>query len=85
MTYHPGTTLTNEHNAEERLTLRYSHLGNFVRPPYAFFEEAFPGLVSRELHEDLVWHIHQETQKRWGLKRNSDVMAPMLVPEDYAF
>lgn len=85
MTYHPGTAITNEHNAEERLTLRYSHLGNFVRPPYAFFEEAFPGLVSRELHEDLVWHIHQETQKRWGLKRNSDVMPPIFIPDDYAF
>jgi biotin synthase-like enzyme len=83
MTYHPGTKLTTEHNVEERLSLRYSHLGNFVRPPYAYFEEAFPGLVSRELHEDLIWHIHQETQKKWGLKRNFKVMPEMFIPGDY--
>jgi hypothetical protein len=45
------------------------------RPPYIYFEEAFPGVVSRRLSEDDIWFIHDATAKRWGTTRNSAELA----------
>ncbi|MEM1144778.1 MAG: B12-binding domain-containing radical SAM protein [Pseudomonadota bacterium] len=70
LTYHPGTEVTIRHDAEGRICLRNAKLGEFIRPPYAFFEEAFPGMVSKQLTEELIWHIHKETEERWGAARN---------------
>ena len=82
MTYHPGTEITRRHGRENRLKFSNAELGEFIRPPYSYFEEAFPGMVSRELTEELIWYIHNQTQARWKSKRNMNAMeAPML--EDF--
>lgn len=78
LTYHPGTAITRNHAMEERLDYHSSNIHN--RPPYVFFEEAFPEVVSRELSESDIWHIHFETQKRWGQRRNSNQMPETRVP-----
>jgi len=82
MTYHPGTEITSRHNRESRLSLQYATLGDFVREPYSFFEEAFPGMVSQVLTEELIWHIHDHTLHRWGKGRNSNAMEILVLPED---
>jgi radical SAM superfamily enzyme YgiQ (UPF0313 family) len=68
LTYHPGTEITRRHGMDNQLD--YASEGVEVPPPYSFFEEAYPGVVSRLLTEDNIWRIHRETQKRWGHIRN---------------
>ena len=80
LTYHPGTEITRKHNVEDSLDYHSEHIDN--KPPYVYFEEAFPGVVSRELSEEDIWYIHRETQERWGSKRNqSQMVEPSLPPE----
>lgn len=69
LTYHPATAITRMHGVTEELDYHSPTVEN--RPPYTFFEEAFPGVVSRQLSEADIWHIHQMTEKRWGSQRNS--------------
>lgn len=45
-----------------------------------YFEEAFPGVVSRSLTEEDLWHIHQSARDRWSSHRNDTVMAPVRLP-----
>jgi radical SAM superfamily enzyme YgiQ (UPF0313 family) len=67
LTYHPNTEIARLHGRQD--TLDY-HSANFdTRPPYTFFEEAFPEVVSITLTEEDIWLIHQETKRRWGKKR----------------
>jgi len=80
MTYHPGTAITREHGTEDRLRLKNATLGEFIREPYSYFEEAFPGMVSRELNEELILLIHNETKKRWGTGRNMNPMKKVEFP-----
>lgn len=74
LTYHPNTAITHQHQMEEKLDYHSLNLDN--RPPYSYFEEAFPAVVSKYLTEEKIWHIHRQTQERWGNKRN---LAPMLA------
>nr|QVT76737.1 radical SAM protein [Streptomyces sp.] len=69
LTYHPGTPITRAHGMREKLDYHSPDVRN--RPPYTFFEEAFPGVVSRRLSEDEVWYIHEATARRWGSVRHS--------------
>jgi hypothetical protein len=77
LTYHPGTAIAHDHIGEQ---LDY-HSPRPNRPPYTFFEEAYPGLVSRNLDEDAIWSIHREADRRWGQRRNHDqsVADPMAT------
>lgn len=68
LTYHPGTEITRQHGMEDLLD--YASPGVEVPPPYSFFEEAYPGVVSRLLTEDHIWRIHRESRARWGHVRN---------------
>lgn len=67
LTYHPNTEITRLHNKHHSLDYHSTDLGTY--PPYTFFEEAFPGVVSVALSEEDIWFIHRETQRRWGKKR----------------
>ncbi|WP_199790523.1 B12-binding domain-containing radical SAM protein [Streptomyces ipomoeae] len=69
LTYHPATRITRDHGMQDRLDYHSPDVDN--RPPYIYFEEAFPGVVSRRLSEDDIWFIHESTAKRWGAIRNS--------------
>ncbi|MFI0977586.1 B12-binding domain-containing radical SAM protein [Streptomyces sp. NPDC021093] len=69
LTYHPATRITRDHDMQDRLDYHSPDVDN--RPPYIYFEEAFPGVVSRRLSEDDIWFIHEATAKRWGTVRNS--------------
>lgn len=69
LTYHPGTGVTQEHGQDK---LDY-HSRKENTPPYTFFEEAYPEVVSKLLTEDTIWYIHEAAQKRWGSVRNSAV------------
>lgn len=69
LTYHPATRITKTHGMREKLDYHSPDIDN--RPPYIYFEEAFPGVVSRRLSEDDIWFIHEATAKRWGTIRNS--------------
>lgn len=80
MTYHPGTEITKRHRREGWLRLKNATLGEFIREPYSYFEEAFPGMVSRNLNEELIWHIHRETKRRWGKGRNMNPMPSVDIP-----
>ncbi|MGW5019548.1 MULTISPECIES: B12-binding domain-containing radical SAM protein [Streptomyces] len=68
LTYHPGTAITAQHG-QNRLDY---HSRKDNRPPFTYFEEAYPEVVSRLLTEDDIWYIHQAADKRWGNIRNSD-------------
>lgn len=68
LTYHPGTAITAQHG-QDRLDY---HSRKDNRPPYTYFEEAYPEVVSKLLTEDDIWHIHQAAERRWGTIRNSD-------------
>jgi radical SAM superfamily enzyme YgiQ (UPF0313 family) len=68
LTYHPATPITRQHDMHEKLDYHSPRIDN--REPYIYFEEAFPGVVSIILSEDDIWHIHNETQRRWGGARN---------------
>lgn len=67
LTYHPGTAITAAHG-QDRLDY---HSRKDNRPPYTYFEEAYPEVVSRLLDEDDIWFIHEASAKRWGSTRNS--------------
>ena len=49
-------------------------------PPYSYCEGAFPAVVSKNLSEDQIWHIREQTRERWGVKRSLDSMAPTTLP-----
>lgn len=67
LTYHPNTEIARLHGRQDSLDY---HSATFEsRPPYTFFEEAFPEVVSINLSEEDIWLIHQETKHRWGKKR----------------
>ncbi|MDO0924227.1 radical SAM protein [Streptomyces sp. TG1A-8] len=68
LTYHPGTAITAQHG-QDRLDY---HSRKDNRPPYTYFEEAYPEVVSRLLTEDDIWYIHTSAEKRWGTTRNLD-------------
>jgi len=78
LTYHPCTEITRLHQKERELDYHSQNFDN--RPPYTYFEEAFPAIVSKNLSEDQIWHIHEQTRKRWGKKRNLNPMAPATLP-----
>ncbi len=69
LTYHPATAITRAHGMADRLDYHSLNVEN--RPPYIYFEEAFPKVVSQRLTEDDIWFIHESTAKRWGTVRNS--------------
>ena len=79
LTYHPNTEITHLHQMENKLDYHSINLDN--RPPYSYFEEAFPAVVSKYLTEDKIWHIHQQTQERWGSKRNLNPMPATVIDE----
>ncbi len=74
LTYHPNTEITRLHQMEEKLDYHSANLDN--RPPYSYFEEAFPAVVSKNLTEETIWNIHRQTQELWGKKRNLTPMPP---------
>ncbi|WP_457034057.1 B12-binding domain-containing radical SAM protein [Kitasatospora sp. P5_F3] len=74
LTYHPATPVTRDHGMADSLDYHSPNLDN--REPYIYFEEAFPGVVSVLLTEDDIWHIHRETERRWGVVRNDASQAP---------
>ncbi|MBN1451760.1 MAG: radical SAM protein [Anaerolineales bacterium] len=78
LTYHPNTEITHLHQKERELDYHSVNLAN--RPPYTYFEEAFPAVVSKNLSEEQIWHIHEQTRERWGVKRNFNPMAPTTLP-----
>ncbi|HEY1351185.1 MAG TPA: radical SAM protein [Ktedonobacteraceae bacterium] len=79
LTYHPATAITRQHGKEDHLD--YHSLNLSCRPPYSYFEEAFPGVVSNALSEDDIWYIHRRTRKRWGQVRYTDTLpAGLFAP-----
>ena len=78
LTYHPNTEITHLHQKERELDYHSPNIEN--RPPYTYFEEAFPAVVSKNLSEEQIWHIHEQTRARWGEKRNLNPMAPIALP-----
>jgi hypothetical protein len=78
LTYHPSTAITRLHQKEKELDYHSPNLDN--HPPYTYFEEAFPAVVSKNLSEEQIWHIHEQTRERWGKKRNLNPMAPTTLP-----
>jgi radical SAM superfamily enzyme YgiQ (UPF0313 family) len=79
LTYHPNTAATLSHGMREKLDYHSPNLANC--PPYIYFEEAFPAVVSRNLTDADIWHIHEQTRLRWGAKRNSNPMLPAKLPD----
>jgi hypothetical protein len=63
--------------------LDYHSIATENRPPYVYFEEAFPAVVSKNLTEDQIWFIHEQTRQRWGVKRNANPM-PDVILRDYS-
>jgi radical SAM superfamily enzyme YgiQ (UPF0313 family) len=49
LTYHPNTEITALHEMKDKID--YHSIGIENRPPYVYFEEAFPEVVSRNLAE----------------------------------
>jgi radical SAM superfamily enzyme YgiQ (UPF0313 family) len=78
LTYHPNTEITHLHKKERELDYHSPNIDN--RPPYTYFEEAFPAVISKNLTEEQIWHIHEQTRARWGKKRNLNPMAPTTLP-----
>jgi radical SAM superfamily enzyme YgiQ (UPF0313 family) len=72
LTYHPNTEITGLHGMKNKLD--YHSIGIANRPPYIYFEEAFPAVVSKNLSEDQIWFIHEQSRQRWGTKRNTNPM-----------
>jgi hypothetical protein len=77
LTYHPNTEITALHEMKDKLD--YHSLGLANRPPYVYFEEAFPSVVSRNLTEEQIWFIHEQVTQRWGVKRNSNPMPGLTL------
>ncbi len=82
LTYHPNTAITALHKMKDKLDYHSTNIDN--RPPYVYFEEAFPAVVSRNLSEEQIWHIHQQATQRWGMKRNSNPMPEVILREESA-
>jgi radical SAM superfamily enzyme YgiQ (UPF0313 family) len=80
LTYHPNTAITALHEMKDKID--YHSIGIENRPPYVYFEEAFPAVVSRNLTEEQIWLIHKEATQRWGMKRNSNPMPEVILRED---
>ncbi|MFC6080467.1 B12-binding domain-containing radical SAM protein [Sphaerisporangium aureirubrum] len=78
LTYHPATPITAQHDMQHKLDYHSPRVDN--RKPYTYFEEAFPGVVSVALSEEDIWHIHQETDRRWGTVRNDSSAEQELEP-----
>ncbi len=78
LTYHPNTEITALHGMKDKLD--YHSLGLENRPPYVYFEEAFPAVVSKNLTEEDIWFIHAQTSERWGNKRNTNPMPEVFLP-----
>ena len=68
LTYHPAAPVTDRHGMADHLD--YHSSGHVNRPPFVYFEEAYPGVVSSLLTEQDVWHIHLRTRARWGQGRH---------------
>ena len=77
LTYHPNTEITRLHQMEEKLDYHSVNIDN--RPPYSYFEEAFPSVVSKHLTEEIIWDIHKRTQESWGKKRNQNPMPRTVI------
>jgi radical SAM superfamily enzyme YgiQ (UPF0313 family) len=80
LTYHPGTEITRAHQMQEKLDYHSPNINN--RPPYSYFEEAFPAVVSKLLTEEIIWNIHKQTQEYWGGKRNLNPMPRTVIGVD---
>jgi radical SAM superfamily enzyme YgiQ (UPF0313 family) len=80
LTYHPHTEITILHDMKDKID--YHSIGIENRPPYVYFEEAFPAVVSRNLTEEQIWLIHRQSTQRWGAKRNSNPMPDLILPEN---
>jgi radical SAM superfamily enzyme YgiQ (UPF0313 family) len=81
LTYHPNTEITHLHQMDEKLDYHSFNQGN--RPPYVYFEEAFPAVVSKNLTEEQIWTIHRQTQERWGKKRNGNRMPDVVLKNEW--
>lgn len=79
LTYHPNTAITAQHGMKDRID--YHSIGIENRPPYVYFEEAFPSVVSRNLSEEQIWFIHEQAIRRWGVKRNLNPMPEVILRE----
>jgi radical SAM superfamily enzyme YgiQ (UPF0313 family) len=77
LTYHPNTEITHLHQMDGKIDYHSTNLDN--RPPYVYFEEAFPAVVSKNLTEEHIWTIHQQTKERWGKKRNTNRMPDVIL------
>lgn len=64
LTYHPVTEITLAHRVQDELD--YHSLGADVKPPYSYFEEAFPQVVSKDLAEEDIWYIYRQTRRHWS-------------------
>ena len=73
LTYHPATAITYEHHMQDKLD--YHSLGADITPPYSYFEEAFPQVVSKELSEDDIWYIYRQTRLHWSREVQLDPYA----------
>ncbi|RPH56034.1 MAG: radical SAM protein, partial [Chloroflexi bacterium] len=80
LTYHPNTEITHLHEMDDKLDYHSPNLDN--RPPYTYFEEAFPAVVSKNLGEAQIWNIHEQTKARWGKKRNLNPMPKVELREE---
>ena len=79
LTYHPNTAITAQHEMKDKID--YHSIGLENRPPYVYFEEAFPAVVTRNLSEEQIWFIHEQATRRWGVKRNSNPMPDVILRE----
>ncbi|MBS1245523.1 MAG: hypothetical protein H6R36_178 [Chloroflexi bacterium] len=73
LTYHPATAITYEHQMQDKLD--YDSLGADIMPPYSYFEEAFPQVVSKVLSEDDIWYIYRQTRLHWSREVRLDPYA----------
>lgn len=81
LTYHPAAPITAQHGMQDRLDYHSTNWRN--RAPYTFFEEAYPGVVSRTLSEEDVWYIHELTKRHWGKGRHgADLDLEPFLPAD---
>jgi radical SAM superfamily enzyme YgiQ (UPF0313 family) len=79
LTYHPKTAITALHEMKDKLD--YHSIGLENGPPYVYFEEAFPAVVSKNLSEDQIWLIHEQSKQKWGVKRNTNPMPEVALGE----
>lgn len=77
LTYHPATAITRAHRMEEEIDYHSTDIDS--RPPYAYFEEAFPGVISRHLSEQDIWYIHYASRERWKHYRNDGRLSTQLT------